>query len=193
MFGEQVSRVIKSNNGKFPVGTAVLSRAGWISHYVSKGEGLSPILLDLGDTSLSYCIGALGMPGATAFFGLDLMQPKKGEVLLVNGAAGAVGSLVGQLGKIKGMKVIGFVGTDEKLEWVKNELGFDHVFNYKKCDFTKAISECAPEGVDCFFDNVGGEWYHTVVNKHLRKYGRASLCGSIQNYNDKEVKLCKIF
>lgn len=101
MIGEQISRVIKSNNVNYPIGTIVLSRAGWVSHYVSKGDGLSPISFDLGETSLSHCIGALGMPGATAYFGLNLMDPKKGDVLLVNGAAGAVGSVVGQLGKIK--------------------------------------------------------------------------------------------
>ena len=189
MIGEQVSKVIQTRNGQFPLGTIVTSQAGWRSRYISDGSNLEPVKFDLGSTSPSYLIGLLGMPGATAYFGLRLMDPKEGEILVVNGAAGAVGSTVGQLAKIKGVKVIAFVGSDDKLQWCKNELGFDHVFNYKKCNFSEEIAKVAPAGVDLFFDNVGGEWYHTIVNKHMRKYGRATLCGSIENYNDKTPKL----
>lgn len=189
MFGEQVARVTKSRNEKFKEGSLVLSYNGWISHFISNGSDIKPLLFELGDTPLSYTLGTLGMTGATAYFGLKLMEPKKGEILVVNGAAGAVGSVVGQLAKIYGCTTIGFVGSEEKLEWCKNELGFDHVFNYKTTNFSEAISQVAPDGVDLFFDNVGGEYYHTIINKHMRKYGRASLCGSIENYNDKEVKL----
>lgn len=188
MLGEQLSKVIKSRNEKFKEGMLVLSYSGWVSHFVSNGENLSPIAFELGETSPSYLLGTLGMPGATSYFGLKLMEAKKGETLIVNGAAGAVGSIVGQLAKIKGCKVIGFAGSDDKVDWCKNELGFDHVFNYKKVDFSEAISGVAPEGVDLFFDNVGGEYYHTIINKHMKKYGRVTLCGSIENYNDKEVK-----
>lgn len=189
MFGEQVARVTKSRNEKFKEGSLVLSYNGWISHFISNGSDIKPLLFELGDTPLSYTLGTLGMTGATAYFGLKLMEPKKGEILVVNGAAGAVGSVVGQLAKIYGCTTIGFVGSEEKLEWCKNELGFDHVFNYKTTNFSEAISQVAPDGVDLFFDNVGGEYYHTIINKHMRKYGRASLCGSIENYNDKEIKL----
>lgn len=189
MIGEQLARVVESRNDKYPVGTNVLSQSGWVSHFVTTGENLYPISFDIGTLSLSHCLGTLGMTGATSYFGLNLMSPKKSEVLVVNGAAGAVGSIVGQLAKIKGLTVIGFVGSDDKLNWCKNELGFDHVFNYKSINFSDALTQVAPDGVDCFFDNVGGEYYHTIINKHMRKYGRVSLCGSIENYNDKEVKL----
>lgn len=189
MFGEQLSRVVKSKNGAYPVGSLVLSMAGWRSHYVSKGNDLSPISFDIGSTSPSHCLGALGMPGATAYFGFNtLLEPKAGETIIVNGAAGAVGSVVGQLAKIKGLKVIAFVGSDDKLDWCKNELGFDHVFNYKKVNFSDVIFQVAPEGVDLFFDNVGGEWFHTIINNHMKKYARACICGSIENYNDKDQK-----
>jgi len=190
MFGEQLSRVIKTRNGKYPLGTLVLANAGWQSHYISpNGVGLEPISFDLGATSPSYCVGALGMPGATAYFGLKQMEPKKGETIIVNGAAGAVGSIVGQLAKIWGLKVIAFAGTEDKVNWCKNELGFDHVFNYKTTNFSEAISKVAPEGVEMFFDNVGGDWYQTILLKHMKRYGRVLICGSIENYNDKNPKL----
>ncbi|CAF1082572.1 unnamed protein product [Brachionus calyciflorus] len=190
MFGEQLAKVIKTRNGEYPLGTIVLSMSGWRSHFISNGNDLKPISFDLGSTPLSYCLGTLGMPGATAYFGLmSLLEPKKGDKLILNGAAGAVGSVVGQLAKIHGCEVIAFVGDDSKLDWCKNELGFDHVFNYKKVDFSEVIQKVAPDGCELFFDNVGGNWYHTIINKHLKKYGKATICGSIENYNDKEVKL----
>jgi prostaglandin reductase 1 len=133
-------RVIKSRNGKFPVGTLVLSHSGWRSHYISNGNNLEPISFDLNGTSPSFTLGTLGMPGATAYFGFHkLLEPKSGEILVVNGAAGAVGSIVGQLAKIHGVKVIAFVGSDDKVNWCKNDLGFDHVFNYKKVKFSEAM------------------------------------------------------
>ena len=114
---------------------------------------------------------------ATAYFGLmNLLEPKKGDKLILNGAGGAVGSIVGQLTKIKGVEVIAFVGADDKVDWCKNELGFDHVFNYKKVNFSEAIKKVAPDGAELFFDNVGGEWYHTIINNHLKKYGKAAIC-----------------
>lgn len=190
MIGEQLAKVIKTRNGEFPLGTLVLANVGWRSHFISKGDNLNPISFDLGATSPSHCLGAVGMPGATAYFGLyKLCEPKAGEIVIVNGAAGAVGSIVGQLAKIRGCTVIGFAGSDDKCKWLKEELGFDHVFNYKTQNFSEAIAKVAPDGADVFFDNVGGEWYHTIINKHLRKYARVALCGSIENYNDKEPKL----
>jgi len=190
MIGEVIARVIKTRNGKYPLGTTVLAQAGWRSHFISKnGDDLEPISFDLGDTPLSYCLGTLGMPGATAYFGLyKICEPKEGETVIVNGAAGAVGSIVGQLAKIRGCKVIAFAGTDDKVNWCKNELGFDHVFNYKKVNFSEAIKSVAPDGADVFFDNVGGENYHTIINKHMKKNGRIAVCGSIENYNDVEQK-----
>jgi len=189
MMGESLSKVIESKNGKFPVGTLVLANRGWRSHYISNGEDLNPISFDLGTTSSSHCLGTLGMPGATAYFGLyRLCEPKAGETVIVNGAAGAVGSVVGQLAKIRGCKVIAFVGSDDKLDWCKNDLKFDHVFNYKKVNFSEAITSVCPEGANVFFDNVGGEYFPTIINKHLKQYGRVCCCGSIENYNDTEPK-----
>jgi len=189
MIGEQLAEVVATKNGEFPVGTLVLAKCGWRSHFISNGSDLEPISFDLGPTPKSYTLGAVGMPGATAWFGFyQICEPKAGEIVLVNGAAGAVGSLVGQLAKIRGCTVVAFVGSDDKLDWCKNELGFDHVFNYKKVDFSEAISKVAPQGVDVFFDNVGGDFYHKVIAKHMKKYGRVSICGSIENYNDKQPK-----
>jgi NADPH-dependent curcumin reductase CurA len=103
------------------------------------------------------------MPGATAYFGfVKLLEPKRGDTLILNGAAGAVGSVVGQLAKIHGVKVIAFVGSDDKLKWCHEELGFDHVFNYKKVNFSEEISKVAPEGVELFFDNVKNKFSVTL-------------------------------
>jgi prostaglandin reductase 1 len=184
MIGEQLSEVIKTRNGQFPLGTLVLSKAGWTNHYISTGEDLSPISFDIGSTPISHTLGALGMPGATAFCGLKQCSPKSGEIFLITAAAGAVGSIVGQLAKLKGLKVIGLVGSDEKLDWCKNELGFDHVFNYKKCNWSDELAKVAPDGVDIYWDHVGDEYYTTVINKHMRKDGRVLVVGSIENYND---------
>lgn len=184
MYGEQVSRVVRSRNEKFPINTLVISNAGWKSAFISDGSTERPVPFPLGKTSPSALLGVLGMPGGTASIGLDLMTPKSGEILVVNGAGGAVGNIVGQLGKIKGLTVIAFAGTDDKVNYCKNELGFDHVFNYKKIDFSEAVAKVAPDGVDCFFDNVGGDNFNSMMQKHMRKYGRVTCCGSIGSYND---------
>nr|CAD7201308.1 unnamed protein product [Timema douglasi] len=127
----------------------------------------------------------------TAYFGfLELCQPQPGEVVVVTGAAGAVGSLVGQIAKIKGCKVIGFAGSDEKVKWIKEELGFDAAFNYKTKDVTEALKESAPDGVDCYFDNVGGEMSSAVINQ-MKQFGRISVCGSISSYNNDPSKLAR--
>lgn len=125
------------------------------------------------------------MPGNTAYFGfLDICQPKEGETVAVSGAAGAVGSLVGQIAKIKGCKVIGFAGSDEKCEWLAKEIGFDHVINYKKGNVAEQLKKAAPDGVDCYFDNVGGEISNAVLYQ-MRDYGRIAVCGAISVYNKK--------
>lgn len=145
------------------------------------------MLPDFGNESLSMALGALGMPGNTAYFGfLEICKPKKGETVVVTGAAGAVGSLVGQIAKLKGCKVIGFAGSDEKCRWLENELGFDKVINYKNGDMDKALREAAPEGVDCFFENVGGE-LGSIILHQMNLYGRISVCGGISGYNDQKV------
>ncbi|CAE1256473.1 PTGR1 [Acanthosepion pharaonis] len=183
MFGSQVARVLKSNNSKYPEGTYVLGKMGWCTHSIVSNESQVKKLPEMGDLPLSLALGIMGMPGMTAYFGfLEKCEPKAGEIVLVNGAAGAVGSAVGQIAKIKECKVIAFAGTAEKCTWLKEELGFDHVFNYKCTDLDKALSTVAPKGIDCYFDNVGGDFTSTVL-KHMNSLGRVCICGSISTYN----------
>ena len=141
--------------------------------------------------SESLGVGAVGMPGATAYFGfLELCQPKAGETVVVTGAAGAVGSLVGQIAKIKGCKVIGFAGSDEKVQWMEKELGFDKAINYNTADAQVALKAAAPNGVDCYFDNVGGELRSIIIGQ-MNSRGRVSVCGSISSYNDDPSQMPK--
>lgn len=183
-----ICRVIKTRNGEFPLGTLVLSKAGWQSRYISKGEGTEPISFDIGSSPKSYTLSTLGMPGATAFIGFKRCEPKAGETLLVSGAAGAVGHVVGQLGKIYGLKVIGLAGSEDKCDWLKNELGFDHVFNYKKVNLSEAIHSVAPDGVDIYYDNVGGEMFFNMWDKHMKSFGRILTVGTISFASGAEPK-----
>jgi len=191
MIGQQAARVIKTRNGEYPLGTVCLVSCGWQSHFIYKpsvhDKQAAPMIFQAPDVAplpASYLLGCLGMPGCTAYFGLlRLCKPKAGETVLVNAAAGAVGSVVGQIAKIQGCNVIGFAGTDEKCAWLK-ELGFDHAFNYKTCDIDKALKEGAPKGVDCYFDNVGGDMTSTVIRNHMNLFGRIAVCGSISAYNE---------
>lgn len=183
MMGEQVARVSKSENPDFPVGAIVQSMLGWRSHTVVSDPSKLNKVPDMGDLPKSLALGTLGMPGMTAYFGfLEACCPKNGETVFVNAAAGAVGNVVGQIAKIKGCKVVGSAGSEEKCKWLKEVLGFDEVFNYKTTPLEKALKDHAPEGVDCFFDNVGGEETTTVL-KHMNKCGRTAICGSISQYN----------
>ncbi|XP_063362330.1 prostaglandin reductase 1-like [Cydia amplana] len=191
-FGYQVSLVLESKDPRYPEGSRVVCHQGWCDHSVvntSQGDatlGLNPVykLPDLKGLSNSLGIGAIGMPGATAYFGfLELCQPKAGETVVVTGAAGAVGSIVGQIAKIKGCTVIGFAGSDDKVETLEKELGFDKAFNYKTVDVLKALEEAAPKGVDCYFDNVGGEISSQIISQ-MNYFGRVAVCGSISAYNE---------
>ncbi|GBP37198.1 Prostaglandin reductase 1 [Eumeta japonica] len=143
---------------------------------------------------ISLGVGAVGMSGATAYFGLlELCKPQKGETLVVSGAAGAVGSLVGQIGKLRGLRVIGFAGSDDKVRWLVQELGFDHAYNYlnyRTANVSNALKEAAPNGVDCYFDNVGGELNSAVI-AHMNPFGRVSVCGSISSYNEDPTQMPK--
>lgn len=180
--------VIESKNVKLAVGTNVLSNFGWRTHTIyntaeETGKRELSVLPDFGDRPLSLGLGCLGMPGNTAYFGfLDICKPKEGEVVVVTGAAGAVGSIVGQIAKIKGCKVIGFAGSNDKCDWLRNELGFDHAINYKSANVAEELRKAAPDGVDCYFDNVGGE-LSSMILKQMRDFGRISVCGSISSYN----------
>lgn len=182
--------MIESKNANFPVGAYVCGSFGWRTHTVfnlnaaDKSFSMNPYVLpSFGDLPLSLGLGHLGMPGNTAYFGfLEICKPKAGEVVVVSGAAGAVGSLVGQLAKIKGCKVIGIAGSDEKCAWLTNEMGFDHAINYKTEAVADILKKYAPDGIDCYFDNVGGGISSIVINQ-MREFGRISVCGSISSYN----------
>ncbi|XP_068127460.1 prostaglandin reductase 1-like isoform X2 [Hyperolius riggenbachi] len=185
MMGQQVGRVIESSNSRFPIGSYALSDAGWTTHSISQGKDLTPLLSDWPDrVPKSLALGTIGMPGLTAYFGLkEILFAKKGDVLLVNGAAGAVGSIVGQIGKIIGCKVVGSAGSDDKVEYLK-EIGFDEAFNYKTAgSLEDALKKASPEGYDCYFENVGG-YFADVALQQMRKYGRIAVCGAIALYND---------
>lgn len=191
-FSFQVAEVQESKNPKYPVGSKVITHNGWCDYSVVKESneqvgGRPKVILykipDLKGLPESLGAGAVGMPGATAYFGfLELCQPKAGETVVVTGAAGAVGSLVGQIAKIKGCKVIGFAGSDEKVQWLEKELGFDKAINYKTADAQDALKAAAPNGVDCYFDNVGGELSSIIIGQ-MNTRGRVSVCGSISAYN----------
>ncbi|KAL5015255.1 hypothetical protein ScPMuIL_009525 [Solemya velum] len=187
MFGEQVAKVIAGKNEKFPMNSHVFGKLGWRSHtVVSEVSQLEPVP-DMGDLPLSTILGVMGMPGMTAYFGvMDSCDPKPGNTFVVNSAAGAVGSIAGQIAKLKGCTVIGFAGTSEKCKWLKDDLGFDVVFNYKEIDVAKALADSAPDGVDCFFDNVGGEEAHKVF-EHMNVGGKVAICGCISGYNNKAL------
>ncbi|XP_047003860.1 prostaglandin reductase 1-like [Schistocerca americana] len=194
MIGSQVARIVESRAAGFPVGRYVVGYWGWRDRTVADvGPDapyfMSPVMLvpDLGELPLSLSLGVLGMPGITAYFGLlEICKPKEGEVAVVSGAAGAVGSIVGQIARLKGCKVIGFAGSDAKVKWLREELGFHHAFNYKTNDVTEALKQAAPDGVDVYFDNVGGEMSSAIINS-MREYGRISVCGAISGYNESNL------
>jgi len=184
MLGEVVGEVIASKSKFFKIGDRVLAKPGWCTYAIVDGhsQDVRPDPLIGLELSPSLALGTVGMTGATAYFGLlDICQPQSGEVVLVSGAAGAVGSLVGQIAKLKGCTVIGFAGSDAKVAYLKG-LGFDHAFNYRTCDLETTIKKAAPDGVDCYFDNVGGEFANTVV-KHMKHKGRICVCGAVSQYS----------
>ncbi|XP_007233858.3 prostaglandin reductase 1 [Astyanax mexicanus] len=187
MIGTQVAKVILSKNPAFPVGCHVVGRCGWRTHTVSDGTGLTRVLTDWPqDIPLSLALGGLGMPGLTALYGLEeVLTIKSGETVLVNAAAGAVGTVVGQIAKLKGCKVVGSVGSDAKVSYLK-ELGFDHVFNYKTVSsLEEALKQASPDGYDCYFENVGGDFFSAALPQ-MKVFGRIAVCGGISLYNDKE-------
>ena len=176
-----VAEVIESKNQDFRTGEFVAGRLDWSEYQISDGTGL--LKVDQNAAPLSAYQGILGMPGLTAYLGLmEIGVPKAGETLVVSGAAGAVGSVVGQIGKILGCCVVGIAGSDEKTEMLKTEFGFDETINYKTSNVRNAISNACPNGVDVYFDNVGGEISDAVL-MNINKFARVIICGNISQYN----------
>ncbi|WP_418637260.1 NADP-dependent oxidoreductase [Winogradskyella sp.] len=181
-----IAKVSSSKNDNFKEGDYVSGMLSWKTLQVSNGEGLNKV--DPSKAPLSAYLGILGMTGLTAYCGLtEIGQPKKGETLVVSGAAGAVGSVVGQIGKILGLRVIGIAGSDEKIELLKSKFGFDAGINYNTTkDMTAAIAEAAPNGVDIYFDNVGGPISDAVL-VNINRLARIIVCGAISVYNNTEA------
>ncbi len=177
-----VGEVIESKHEKFKVGDFVCGHNGVQSYAVSDGSGLYKVDPDL--APLSYYLGVLGMPGMTGYFGLlKTGMPKAGETVVVSGAAGAVGSLVGQIAKIKGCRVVGIAGGAEKCQFLIDELGFDAAVDYKNEKVKKALKQACPDGVDVFFDNVGGDILDDVLTQ-INLRARIVICGAISQYNN---------
>lgn len=181
-----IAEVITSNNDNFKAGDFVNGMLQWKEFQISNGKGLNKV--DPDKASLSAYLGVLGLTGLTAYISLEQIgNLKEGETLLVSGASGAVGSTVGQIGKIKGCHVVGIAGTDEKLKLMKDTFGFDKGINYKTTDNMKeAIADACPDGVDVYFDNVGGEILDAAMD-NINKNGRVINCGAISLYNKTEV------
>jgi hypothetical protein len=169
-------------------GDIVAGEMGWQEYAVARGKALRKV--DAALAPVSTAIGVLGMPGLTAYFGLlDLGQPRSGETVVVSGAAGAVGSTVGQIAKIKGCRVVGIAGSDEKIAHLVNALGFDAGFNYKSVkDYREKLRELCPDGVDVYFDNVGGDITDAVFPL-LNVRARVAVCGQISQYNLEEPEM----
>ncbi len=187
VFGEGVARVIRSNSGSFQEGDIVAGYTGWQQYSLLEEKALRRV--DPAFGPVSTALGVLGMPGLTAYFGLlDICQPESGETVFVSGAAGAVGSYVGQIAKIKGCRVVGSAGTDEKVALLQGEFGFDSAFNYKTVgDYDAAIKKHCPDGIDVYFDNVGGEITDAVFPR-LNSFARVSVCGQIAQYNNEKAE-----
>jgi len=183
-----IAEVVDSNNAGFQKGEFVLGNLAWKEFQISDGKGLSKIEAD--DSELTPHLGILGMTGLTAYLGLtEIGIPKPGETLVVSGAAGAVGSVVGQIGKILGCKVVGITGSDEKVELLKSKFKFDNAINYKKNhDLLKAIQLACPKGVDIYFDNVGGVISDAVL-ANINKHARLPVCGAISLYNETSMPI----
>jgi NADPH-dependent curcumin reductase CurA len=181
MVGGIVGRVIASENPKFARGDIVEGRLGWQDYGVSDGRDLRKV--DPAAGPISTAVGVLGMPGLTAYFGLlDVGQPKAGDTVVVSAASGAVGQVVGQIAKIMGCRVVGIAGDARKIAYITRELGFDAGIDYKTEDLDAALDRACPDGVDVYFDNVGGAVSEAVF-RHLAYRPRIAICGQISQYN----------
>ena len=191
MIGGTVGLVEASRNPSFAVGDAVVGMFGWQEVGVSDGRGIQKV--DTRHIPLSAYLGSVGMPGVTAWYGLNkIMHPKPGQTVAVSAASGAVGSVVGQLAKLKGCRVVGFAGGKDKCDYVVNELGFDACIDYKAAkdpkELYKMLKEATPDGIDSYFENVGGAILDAVLSR-MNAFGRIAMCGMIAGYDGQPLPL----
>lgn len=185
MYAKGVSSVVQSNNPALTVGDVVVGETGWQSFSVTDGSDIRK--LDVKLAPVSTALGVLGMPGLTAYGGLlTIGQPKPGETLVVAAAAGPVGSLVGQIAKLRGCKVVGIAGGSEKCRYLEEELGFDMALDHRAADLAKRLAAACPDGIDIYFENVGGHVWKAVFPL-LNMFARVPVCGLIAHYNDVEL------
>ena len=183
--GGAVGEVIESRAKEFKAGDAVTSNFGWREYFIASPKDLHPVSRE--HQPLSVYLGALGMTGMTAWAGLNLVEVKAGDVIYISGAAGAVGNVAGQLAKLRGCKVIGSAGSMEKVTFLREECGFDIAFDYKTGPVLEQLKVEAPDGIDVYFDNVGGEALEAALSM-LRVHGRIIACGGISGYNEEKPR-----
>jgi NADPH-dependent curcumin reductase CurA len=183
--GGAVGEVIESRAKEFKPGEAVTSKFGWREYFMASPKELHPVSREV--PSLSIYLGALGMTGMTAWVGLNLVEVKAGDVIFISSAAGAVGNMAGQLAKLRGCKVIGSAGSLEKVKFLRDECGFDIAFNYKTGPTREQLTLEVPDGIDVYYDNVGGESLEAALSA-LRVNGRIIACGGIASYNEAKPK-----
>ncbi|MDR3568288.1 MAG: NADP-dependent oxidoreductase [Syntrophobacteraceae bacterium] len=180
--GGCVGQVVQSENGSFERGDYVLGSKGWREYYICEGSDL--IKIDPGSVPLQSYLGSLGMPGFAAYVGLlEIGRPLAGDTVFVSAASGAVGSIVSQIARIKGCRVVGSAGSDEKAQWLIETAGVDGAINYKRAeDMKAALRKVCPEGIDIYYDNVGGKHLEAALF-NMKPFGRIVLCGMISGYN----------
>jgi hypothetical protein len=183
--GGAVGEVVESRAKEFKVGDAVVSSFGWREYFIASPKDLHPVSRNV--QPLSVYLGALGMTGMTAWAGLNLVEVKAGDVIFISGAAGAVGNVAGQLAKLRGCKVIGSAGSMAKVMFLREECGFDVAFDYKTAPVLDQLNLEAPDGIDVYFDNVGGETLEAALSA-LRVHGRIIACGGIAGYNEEKPR-----
>jgi len=187
MRGGGVGVVVESHNPQYAVGDIVFGMIGWQDYFLGTASDAMPMMVLPKGVALRAALSVLGITGMTAYFGLlDVGQPKAGETVVVSGAAGATGSVAGQIAKIKGCRVVGVAGTAEKCRWVTEDLGFDACIDYKTEDIAARLKQTCPKGVDVYFDNVGGDILDAVL-AHINLRARIVLCGAISMYNATEL------
>ncbi len=180
-----VGQVVESNHHEYAAGDIVTGNLQWADYAVAPGHELMRVDPDL--APISTALGVLGITGRTAYFGmLDVGEPRPGDTVVVSGAAGAVGSVAGQIARLAGCRVVGIAGSDRKTEWLTGELGFDAAINYKRTNVEQSIANTCPDGVDVYFDNVGGEITDAVL-EHIALHAQVVVCGQIALYNMEET------